>query len=44
LWRNEVGAMAEWLGQADGTFAYNPDAAYELPTSWHVQPVSDSLI
>jgi hypothetical protein len=30
--------MSEWLANADGTFAYNPNAAFQLPTSWQPQP------
>ncbi len=32
--------MSQWLGQADGTFAYNANAAYQLPTNWQAQPDS----
>ena len=41
LWRNETGAMSEWLGQTNGTFVYNPNAAYQLPTSWQLATTGD---
>jgi hypothetical protein len=41
LWRNETGAMSEWLGQPGGTFAYNPNAAYQLPTNWDAAATGD---
>ncbi len=36
LWRNDTGHLAEWLAQPGGTFAYNPNAAYQLDTSWQI--------
>ncbi len=36
LWRNDTGHLAEWLAQPGGTFAYNPNAAYQLDTSWKI--------
>ncbi len=41
LWRNEVGAMSQWLGQANGSFAWNPNAAYQLPTNWQAAATGD---
>ena len=33
--------MSEWLGQANGTFAYNPNAAYQLPANWEAAATGD---
>ncbi len=41
LWRNETGAMSQWLGQAGGTFAYNANAAYSLPPNWEAAATGD---
>jgi hypothetical protein len=41
LWRNETGHLAEWLGQAGGTFAYNSNAAYQLDTGWQIVSTGD---
>ena len=37
LWRNDNGALAEWLGQPNGGFAGNAAANYSVDPSWHVQ-------
>jgi len=37
IWRNDNGALAEWLGQADGGFFGNAGVNYDVATSWHVQ-------
>jgi len=33
--------MSEWLGQTNGTFAYNPTAAYQLPANWDAAATGD---
>ena len=33
--------MAEWLAQGDGTFVYNANAAYSLPTNWNLATTGD---
>ncbi|MCL6699445.1 M10 family metallopeptidase C-terminal domain-containing protein [Sphingomonas sp. NSE70-1] len=39
LWRRDNGQMTNWLGEADGGFAYNDaNAANVIATDWHVQP------
>ena len=41
LWRNDSGALANWLASASGGFAYNSAAGItQVPTSWHVEPPS----
>ena len=37
LWRRDNGALAEWLGQADGSFILNASFNYSAATSWQVQ-------
>jgi hypothetical protein len=37
LWRAADGTMTNWLGQADGSFAYNPASYTWIPTDWHIQ-------
>jgi hypothetical protein len=37
LWRSDSGALAEWLGQANGGFHGNASANYDVATSWHIQ-------
>ena len=40
LWRRDSGMLGNWLGQANGGFAYNAVAGVvDVPTDWHVQPV-----
>jgi Ca2+-binding RTX toxin-like protein len=43
LWRNDNGALTDWLGQANGGFVANDAAAliYNIPTSWKVAGVGD---
>jgi hypothetical protein len=41
LWRNDNGALTDWLGQADGGFAINNAAYTEAPTAWKVANVGD---
>ncbi len=41
LWRNEAGALSQWLAQGDGTFAYNSNAAYQVDISWNVLGFGD---
>jgi hypothetical protein len=36
LWRNDGGAVGDWLGQADGSFAVNPTLV-GVPGAWHIQ-------
>ncbi len=41
LWRNDNGAVTNWLAQADGSFASNSDAAYVVVSPiWQTQPES----
>ncbi len=38
LWRNDNGAVKDWLGQANGGFVDNSAASnFNVPVSWHVQ-------
>lgn len=41
LWRNDAGALSEWLGQGGGTFAYNPNAAYQVDVNWRIAAFAD---
>jgi hypothetical protein len=41
LWRNDNGALTDWLGQANGGFAINNAAYAEAPTAWKVADVGD---
>ncbi len=41
LWRNAAGAISQWLSVDNGGFAYNPNAAYQLPTNWALATSSD---
>ncbi|WP_169746360.1 FG-GAP repeat domain-containing protein [Sphingomonas changbaiensis] len=45
LWRNDSGAMTDWLGQANGAFVANDSVAltYDISTSWHTQIQSFSI-
>lgn len=38
LLRNTNGTVTEWLGQSNGSFAWNAPSTYALDTHWHVQP------
>ena len=41
LWRNDSGALANWLAGASGGFAFNSAAGItQVPTSWHVEPLA----
>jgi serralysin len=45
LWRNDNGAITDWLGTSNGGFTDNSMlAATTIDTNWHVQPVSDHLM
>jgi hypothetical protein len=46
LWRAEDGTTTNWLGQANGSFAYNPASYTAIPTNWHVQSpfIHDHLV
>jgi len=37
LWRAADGTMTNWLGQTDGSFAYNAASYTQIPTDWHIQ-------
>ncbi len=38
LWRNQDGALSDWLGQTDGSFVANDGNAFStVPVSWQVQ-------
>ena len=41
LLRNTNGTITEWLGQANGGFAWNANATYALDNSWHVAAIGD---
>ncbi len=42
LWRNDNGALSQWLGQANGGFVDNyANAGNQIPTSWHVAGTGD---
>ena len=41
LWRDGSGTLSEWLGQADGSFAWNPVANYEVQASWTMVGAGD---
>jgi hypothetical protein len=43
LWRNDSGALTDWLGQANGSFVANDSVAliYDIPTSWKVAGTGD---
>ena len=41
LWRNDDGAMTNWLGQANGGFANNPNASTSVSTSWSIAGTGD---
>ncbi len=41
LLRNDDGTITEWLGQANGGFAWNSNASYGLNNTWHVAGVGD---
>ncbi len=41
LWRSDSGSMQEWLGKANGSFAYNASASYAMPTSQHIAAIAD---
>ena len=36
LWRSDTGVLSEWLGQSGGTFAYNPNADYQVDIGWQI--------
>ena len=38
LLRNTDGTVTEWLGQSNGSFAWNASGTYALDTHWHSQP------
>ncbi len=42
LWRNDGGALSNWLGRADGGFSPNDGAAFsQVPVSWQVAATGD---
>jgi hypothetical protein len=41
LWRNTSGALTDWLGQANGSFAGNAAASTSVGTNWHVVGIGD---
>ena len=42
LWRNDSGALSDWLGKANGGFTSNDAAAFtQVPTSWKVAGTGD---
>ncbi|MCA1653027.1 MAG: FG-GAP-like repeat-containing protein [Sphingomicrobium sp.] len=42
LWRNDNGALSDWLGTANGGFAANDSAALmQAPTNWHIVATGD---
>lgn len=42
LWRNETGALSEWLGVGNGySFTWNAAAAQQLPPDWFVAGTGD---
>ena len=42
LWRNTVGQLSDWLGQANGGFVGNDANAFTtVPTNWHVAGTGD---
>ncbi|HEX6410061.1 MAG TPA: VCBS repeat-containing protein, partial [Sphingomicrobium sp.] len=42
LWRNNLGATTNWLGQANGGFVGNDTNFYTtIPTSWQVEGIGD---
>ena len=41
MWRNEAGALSEWLTDEGGRFAWNPVVGYLLPTEWEVVATGD---
>ena len=44
LWRNDNGALTDWLGTASGGFVDNALHAYAPgATNWHIQPHDHAL-
>jgi hypothetical protein len=41
MWRDASGTLSEWLGQSNGSFAWNPNAAFQLSTDWQLASSSD---
>ena len=41
LWRDGAGTVSEWLGQANGSFAWNPASLYQVPASWVIEESGD---
>ncbi len=41
LWRNDNGAMTDWLGQSNGSHLNNPNASTSLSTSWVIAGTGD---
>ena len=39
--RDGAGTLTEWLGQADGSFAWNPGAVYQVSASWKIETTGD---
>ena len=41
MWRDANGALSEWLGHQNGSFAWNPNASYQLDSSWQIVAAGD---
>jgi hypothetical protein len=41
LWRHDSGVVIQWLGQPNGSFAYDPNISYALPTDWSMAGTGD---
>ena len=41
LWRDGAGTLSQWLGQSNGSFAWNPNATYSVPASWTLAGTGD---
>jgi hypothetical protein len=45
LWRNDNGAIGDWLGQANGGFAINAANSLTMVSSaWHVEPSPPAIV
>jgi hypothetical protein len=41
LWRDASGTLSEWLGQSNGSFAWNSKAAFQIGTDWQLAGTGD---
>ena len=41
LWRHDSGVVMQWLGQADGSFAWDEAISYALPADWSMVGIGD---